>query len=233
MMLVNDVRHLFAIKYQREDPIKAGTIDINGLSFTVDQDHIFGKPNKEYIKAEIEWYESQSKFVERLFKIYGKEVKIWKDIASSHGKINSNYGWMIFSQQNGYQYINVLKELTKNPDSRRASMIYQRPSMHMDWNDDNMCDFTCTNAVSYFINGKWLDCVVQMRSNDAVFGFNNDYAWQRHVQKRLLNEINELKNWDLELGTVTWQAQSFHLYERHFKLLEDWMERHGYEQKDN
>ena len=100
--------------------------------------------------------------------------------------------------------------------------------MHHDWDDDGMCDFTCTNAVSYFINGQWLDCVVQMRSNDAVFGFNNDYAWQRHVQRRLLKEINDLKNWNLELGTITWQAQSFHLYQRHFKLLEDWMEKHGY-----
>ena len=232
IMLVNDVRHLFAVKMQRKDPIKAGTIDINGLSFTADEDHIFGTPNKEYIKAEIEWYESQSRFVDRLFKYYGKEVKIWKDISSRKGKINSNYGWMIHSKDNGFQYLSVLKELVNNPDSRRASMIYQRPSMHYDWNDEGMCDFTCTNAVSYFINGKWLDVVVQMRSNDAVFGFNNDYAWQRHVQKKLLEEINEERKWkdldSLELGTITWQSQSFHIYERHFKLLEDWMERNGY-----
>ena len=49
--------------------------------------------------------------------IPGETPKIWKDIASDEGKINSNYGWCIYSEENGYQYHNVKRELKNNPNS--------------------------------------------------------------------------------------------------------------------
>ena len=74
-------------------------------------------------------------------------------------------------------------------------------------------DFICTNAVTYYIRNDELQSVVQMRSNDVVFGYKNDYAWQQYVLKQLANDLN------IEPGYITWQVQNLHVYERHFHLV--------------
>jgi thymidylate synthase len=133
--------------------------------------------------------------------------------------INSNYGWCIYSEDNGYQFKNVLEELVSNPFSRRANMIYTRPSMHTDFNKNGMSDFICTNNVQYFIREGQLHACVFMRSNDAVFGYKNDYAWQRHVQEQLLIGINNRLATAYGLGTMLWNVGSLHVYERHFDIV--------------
>ena len=55
--------------------------------------------------------------------------------------------------------------------------------------DDGMNDFMCTTHVQYFINGNQLDASVYMRSNDAIFGFINDLAWQQIVLKMLAKDL--------------------------------------------
>jgi thymidylate synthase len=151
---------------------------------------------------------SQSLYVDD---IPGITPAIWKQVASTEGKINSNYGWAIYSEDNGYQYLNVFDELTKNPNSRRAVMIYTRPTMWSDYNHNGMSDFMCTNAVQYMIRDGQLVAVVQMRSNDVVFGYRNDYAWQKYVADQLSD--------DLGLNVepkIIWNVGNLHVYERHF-----------------
>ena len=92
-------------------------------------------------------------------------------------------------------------------------MIYNRPSMHTDSCTNGMKDFMCTNAVTYFIKNNKLNCVVQMRSNDIVYGYKNDYAWQKYVLDKLAKDLN------VEIGDIHWQVASLHMYPRHFKLL--------------
>ena len=57
-----------------------------------------------------------------------------------------------------------------------------------------------------------------MRSNDAVFGFCNDVYTFCLFQQLMLNELN-LRMANLELGEYCHYAGSFHVYERHFKML--------------
>ena len=225
---IYDIRYEFMDRWLKKK-IENNMISIIGASFEVDDDKIFGEPNLKYIDAEIQWYESKSRHVNDLFNLYGKEVKIWKEICSTPGYINSNYGWMIYSWDNGAQYDNALKKLCQHARTRQATMIYQRPSMHMDWNHQGMSDFTCTNAVTYYINEfNKLDVVVQMRSNDAVFGFNNDVAWQKHVWVKLRDDLNYIRDKiglsELYLGKMTWQVQNLHIYGRHFDLIEKYYE---------
>jgi thymidylate synthase len=54
-----------------------------------------------------------------------------------------------------------------------------------------------------------------MRSNDAIFGYKGDFAWQKHVQNKLANDLG------IESGDLIWTAGSFHVYQRHFYLLEE------------
>jgi thymidylate synthase len=143
--------------------------------------------------------------------IPGKTPAIWEQVASTEGKINSNYGWAIWHPKNYWQYENVLDELWCSPNSRRAVMIYTRPSMWEDYNEDGMSDFMCTNAVQYMIRDEQLIAVVQMRSNDVVFGYRNDYAWQWHVANQLSDDLG-LNTWP----KIIWHVGNLHVYERHF-----------------
>lgn len=104
-------------------------------------------------------------------------------------------------------------------------MIYNRPSMHVDSISNHKHDFCCTYAVQCFLNegvdGKYvLDYHVYMRSNDAVFGYDNDYLWHDHVFNKLLNDLTD-KGLNVKRGMLIWNAGSLHVYERHFKFLED------------
>ena len=107
------------------------------------------------------------------------------------------------------------EELKRNPDSRRGTMIYTRPNMHYDFNTSGMSDFICTNTVQYLIRDGKVNALVYMRSNDAVFGYKNDYAWQKHVLQEVCNELN------LPMGNIYWNVASLHVYERHFKFVNE------------
>ena len=188
------------------------TIELIGASFYADDPAIFGVPNQDYIDAELAWYESQSTNINDIY-IDKDPPKAWQMSANRHGEINSNYGHLIFSDKYHNQFEQVVDELRRNRDSRRASMVYQRPSIWVEYNDNCKNDFICTNAVTYYIRDNELHSVVQMRSNDVIFGYRNDYAWQEYVLYALADELN------VDTGQMYWQVQNLHVYERHFDLV--------------
>lgn len=215
MLKVEDIREYLIRELQAEsfvvDKTGVKTIEMIGACFEADEPSIFGDVNEEYIQRELEWYKSMSLYVDD---IPGITPAIWKKVASTEGKINSNYGWAIYSEDNGLQYLNVLDELTANPNSRRAVMIYTRPTMWTDYNHNGMSDFMCTNAVQYMIRDGQLVAVVQMRSNDVVFGYRNDYAWQKYVADMLTRDLGL----DIE-PKIIWNVGNLHVYSRHFNLV--------------
>ncbi len=221
---VRDIRQFFIDELKDEaytiDKTGQKTIELIGASFIADESAIFGTPNYDYIQEELDWYESQSTNINDISET---PPQAWKYAANTHGEINSNYGHLIFSDKYYNQYGCVLDELLENPDGRRASMIYNRPSIWLEYNENGKSDFICTNAVTYYIRDNILHSVVQMRSNDVVFGYKNDYAWQRHLMKRLVEDYNGLNMYDkgdhIEEGHITWQVQNLHVYERHFHLV--------------
>jgi thymidylate synthase len=215
MKTANDIRADLIDKYLAEDYVidKSGakTIEVLGESFVADENWLIRTPAYKYIERELDWYMSESLYVDD---IPGTTPQIWKDISSDEGKINSNYGWCIYSEENGNQYKHVLRELKTNPNSRRAAMIYNRPSMHLDFNRDGMSDFMCTFANTFMIRDGKLISHYAMRSNDAVFGYNNDVAWAKFVQGQLAYDL------EVEVGELIWTATNLHVYERHFEFIE-------------
>ena len=211
MLTINQIRQYFINELSSKnftvDRTGSKTIELIGASFYADEPAIFGVPNDEYIRDEIEWYKSQST---NIFDIYDDDKEppmAWKLTANEHGEINSNYGHLIWSEKYYGQFEQVLLELTRNPDSRRASMIYTRPSIWEEYNENGK------NSVTYYIRDGELHCVVQMRSNDVIFGYRNDYAWQEYVLAELATEL------DVDVGSIYWQVQNLHVYERHFNLV--------------
>ena len=59
-----------------------------------------------------------------------------------------------------------------------------------------------------------------MRSNDAVFGFDNDILWHRYVQSKLVKDLSEKLGITVYPEDIVWHAASLHVYDRHFKFLE-------------
>ena len=223
---VKHIRQHFRDELNKEiftiDKTGQKTIEMIGASFIADESAIFGTPNREYIDAEIDWYNGRSTNINEIFGITKAPPQAWQYSANKFGEINSNYGHLIFSEKFYNQYLHVVEELINNPDSRRAAMIYNRPSIWLEYNEDGKNDFICTNAVTYYIRNRRLDAVVQMRSNDVVYGYKNDYAWQQYVMKRLIEDINVQRPDDDKVfkGFMHWQVQNLHVYERHFDLVQ-------------
>lgn len=192
-------------------------IEIINASFIADEPAIFGEVN-EYAERELIWYKSTSLNVND---IPPPVPAIWKQVATPDGFINSNYGWCIWSERNGLQYLCAFAELARNRDSRRATMIYTRPEMQSDYNKGGMSDFMCTYAAQVFIRNNKLHYCVYMRSNDAWAGYRNDKYWHVYVHNEMLNDLKKLVGFeDLELGAMYWNAASLHVYERQFYLLD-------------
>jgi len=211
---VEDVRNWFRdLKaYERHVTDKTGCkmIEVVGATFIANEVAIFGTVNQDYVAREIEWYKSMSRNVHD---IPGGAPAAWKACASQGGLINSNYGYLVWSEENHEQYKHVLAELKRAPESRRAEMVYTRPSIWKEYNRDGMSDFICTDAVQYFIRNGELVADVRMRSNDVVFGYKNDKAWQDYVHKQLADDLG------VPVGTMIWHAGSLHVYEKHWNLV--------------
>ena len=108
-----------------------------------------------------------------------------------------------------------------------ASFVADKPAIFGEPNKDYIekelmwYDKKSTNVYDIYghdIRDNMLHASVQMRSNDVIFGYRNDYAWQRHVQEKLQDDLyyNGIKT---ELGYIYWQVQNLHVYERHFDLV--------------
>ena len=217
MYSVSDIRQLFIDELNDKaftvDRNGQKTIELIGASFLADEPAIFGEVNKDYVDAELRWYESESTNIYDIYEDEKDPPLAWQHSANRHGEINSNYGFLIWNNRFHCQYERALEELEENPDSRRAIMIYNRPDIWMEYNENQKNDFICTNAVCYYIRNEELQAVVQMRSNDVVFGYKNDYAWQQYVLESLANDLG------IQPGFIQWQVQNLHVYERHFHLV--------------
>ena len=226
---VHDIREFFKGELADEaftiDKTGQKTIELIGANFVATEPAIFGEPNQAYIEAELDWYVSQST---NIYDIHGKNQDppaAWKYSADDYGNINSNYGHLVFSEKYFEQYDNAFSELWQNPDSRRAQMIYNRPSIWKEFNEGGKSDFICTNAQTFYIRDGLLQMVSQMRSNDVVFGYKNDYAWAQWLMDKFVREWNQMcditsQHEPIEKGMLVWQVMNLHVYERHFHLVQ-------------
>ena len=217
MYSVKDIREFFIGELSDEafttDKTGQKTIEMLGASFIADEPSIFGVPSKEYIAKEIAWYESM---YTNIYDINpdGEPPAAWKYTADVHGNINSNYGTLLFSKKYYSQFDKARNELIRNPDSRRAQMVYNRPSIWVEYNEGGKSDFICTNAQTFYIRDGILHMVSQMRSNDVVYGYKNDVAWANYLMDKMVQEVG-----NVEKGHIIWQVMNLHVYERHFDLV--------------
>lgn len=108
----------------------------------------------------------------------------------------------------------VIDELTRNPDSRRAVIDIRDNSDDMYSNDP-----ACLQHLQFFIRGNKLHLKVLFRSNDAVkAAFMNAFALIQ-LQKLIADKLH------IEVGTYTHRANSFHVYERDYDTLKNYVDK--------
>lgn len=203
-------------------------IDAN-VTFMPDQ--IIEGTSESYIKHELEWYLSQDLCIKGHEGI--ENNKVWQSCASRLGFVNSNYGWCIFSDQNGNQFEYAVRSLCRDLFTKQAVMIYTRPSIHKECCDAVHAnyDMICTCYTNTMVRDNKLIHIVHMRSNDVWRGLKNDLAWQQYVQNRILDKCREYapdKFRNVQLGPIHWHADSLHIYEGDIhtvkKYLSGWLQ---------
>lgn len=201
----------------------AKRVDLDPYSPYIYLDKNFQTP-KKYVKSELDWYKSMD------LSIIGHEGiesnPTWNACCTKDDKkeINSNYGWCVFSEENGSQYDNCLEVLKKDKTTRNALIVYNRPEIYKDYKRDGMHDMICTMYSHFFIRNNKLYMVHQMRSNDIRYGFIcSDLAWNCFVYQNMYEDLKETYP-DLEVGVIRWTSDSMHLYSRHFEDLKKFVE---------
>jgi thymidylate synthase len=168
------------------------------------------KLNLDYAKKEVLWYLRGNRFDTSIT----KEAGAWNSLIQPDGGINSNYGQVIFKGPKLFDW--VIEELIRDPNSRRAVMIIGDANMlNMDNNDHR-----CTMYISYLIRGGYLHQTVHMRSNDAIFGMTNDIFFFGFLHQMVWACLRKLYP-NLDLGTYYHNANSLHIYSRHFEMAND------------
>lgn len=219
---MKDIKDKFAELYKTykngEYELVNGTIEFLAPTYVVERgEESFRPASKEYIEREKEWYLS---LIPNISAIPGKCPKIWEQVSDKDGSVNSQYGYLVFHEDNYNQWEECKKELIRDPNSRRATLIYTRPSIHKDQHGKfgEMQDFICTYAQQFLLRNGKLNMVCFMRSNDfGGFGINNDAAWAFYLLDRMAKELG------VEAGDLIWSAASTHVYERDFKFIEDYI----------
>jgi thymidylate synthase len=190
--------------------------------------------------GEFLWYYQGKRDLETM-KYYNKRMKSF----SKDGRtLNSAYGYRLrrekvyvpgvhgdcFSEP-PTQWDICMQTLNQDPDSRRAVMHINQPYDQRNAAHFGSPDVPCTLSLQFFIRDNKLHLIVNMRSNDIMWGLTYDLFSFTLLQEVMLLDLKRNypdKFKDLGLGKYIHNAGSMHLYEQHFEQaakIFDWQGR--------
>ncbi len=158
--------------------------------------------------GEFSWHASGSDSVDAL-EYYAKR---WRAFADSASRIpGSCYGRMIFQkgQAGSSQWEQIVELLGRDRNSRRAVAILASPASSA---NTTAQDVACATSIQFLVRDGKLTAVVNMRSNDVIWGLPYDVFLFTMMQELLANTLK------LDLGAYYHFAGSLHLYDQHRAL---------------
>lgn len=171
------------------------------------------KLNFKYLAGEFVWYLRGDRDDLSIIKY----SKFWDKIKNKNKPtFNSNYGYYIFKEG---QFDYVLEVLKADKDSRQAAIIINNKDVMM----SDSFDKICTYSVSFNIRKNKLNMIVNMRSNDVIRGFSIDVVMFSFIYEMLYVKLKETYP-DLQIGFYQHCADSFHIYELHYPMMESILE---------
>lgn len=220
---IESVRAVYA------DGEKATTKSIEGVSFKITPE--MGVPilrskfvGKKSALLELEWiWQEMSNDVSWLT---DRGVSIWNEWRNGEGNLGTAYGYQMANKVrlrkmgNGeWKHLNqsefVLYELINNPSSRRIMTTL------WDVSDlDSMTLEPCVWSTHWTVHGGKLNLHVKQRSGDGALGvpFN---IFQYSVLHAFVAKFV-----GIEKGTMYWNIDNFHVYERHIPTLQEQITRY-------
>lgn len=173
----------------------------------------------KYLVGELAWYFTADRD-DRRIEYYSK---FWNELRNEKPPFyNSNYGYYIF-EENQIDY--VLSCLIGDKDTRQACIIINRKEVSMSESKDKLC----TYSISFRIRDNKLNMSVNMRSNDVIFGTTVDVFQFLVLYDYVLKILKYQIYPDLEVGRYFHKADSFHIYERHFDMMDKIVSEHKWQ----
>jgi thymidylate synthase len=157
--------------------------------------------------GELCWYLSGRNDVEMM----GYYSAMMKNFSDDGKTLNSAYGYRIFGHHPMLpfnQWNHVVNQLRDDPDTRQAVIHLHTP------NNKKTKDEVCTLGLQFMIREGKLDMVVNMRSNDIIWGFTYDVFSFTSFQELMANELG------IEVGTYYHNAASMHIYDKDFSYFD-------------
>jgi thymidylate synthase len=207
-------------------PSRVGeTRELLNFTFSIDdpRDRLIGYPSRKadygFAVGEFLWYARGADDLESML-YYNRRMGDFSDDGKT---LNSAYGKRIFNTLHevpGYpgsfyvQWDGIRQELRLNPDSRRAVITIMNA---MDVGKAISCgtkDVPCTLSLQFLIRDGRLDMIVNMRSNDVIWGLTYDVFSFTLLQEMMAMELG------VKLGRYHHHAGSMHIYSRHFEMCE-------------
>ena len=158
--------------------------------------------------GEFSWHYSGSNDLD-FISYYARE---WRKFSEDDMYIkNSCYGYRIFRTNNSNlsQWRNIVSLLREDIHSRRAVLSLIDPTVRIDC---HARDIACVNTVQFLVRKGRVDAIVNMRSNDLIWGLPYDIFIFTMLQEILSLELN------LAIGNYYHNVGSMHIYERHYSL---------------
>ncbi|MDJ0952539.1 MAG: thymidylate synthase [Acidimicrobiia bacterium] len=168
------------------------------------------KFNLDYAKFEMLWYLTGDPYNDMIM----KSASMWEGLRQPDGSWYSNYGQYWFAApQFGFDW--AVSMLLEDKDTRQAVIPMLRYSHLFHSNRD----IVCTESISFRIRDNRLYMSVNMRSQDAMWGFTNDIFCFSILHEMVYTMLVD-KYDGLIMGPYTHKVDSFHVYERHFEMLD-------------
>lgn len=191
------------------------TIEIEDVINDVEVNNQYHKLSQKYLNNELKWYGDMGPLSQ-----IAEHAPFWNTLYEDKETlfVNSNYGYRIrnnsfFTGKESFdQFEHITNLLMEDNDSRRAVINIKLPDNFEDREGVN--DTPCTLSLQFFIRDGKLDMIVNMRSNDIIYGFPYDAYYFTYLQLTLATRLK------VKPGKYIHNAGSFHIYEKHWHKME-------------
>lgn len=189
-----EVREIIGLSYELEMATPVITLQSRKMSYG-------------FMFGEAAWIVSGSNWLSDI----ARHMKRYADFSDDQIFLNGAYGPKVVEQ-----YTYVVDTLVADRDSRQAviNIWRERPRPSK--------DIPCTLSMQFFIRNSKLDCVVTMRSQDAVWG----YCYDIFTFSQVANMVRVLladRGIRLQIGKLRVNVGSAHIYSRHFDEIDTWV----------
>jgi thymidylate synthase len=136
----------------------------------------------------------------------------WKNYSEDNKRITGScYGKRIFeADKNGRnKWADIIDLLRNDIHSRRAVISLLDSEIHI---NASVSDISCTVSLQFLVRNGKIDLIVNMRSNDIIWGLPYDFFFFSYLQELMSFELN------MPIGTYYHLAGSMHIYERHYEM---------------